>query len=606
MSLLMKALKQAEQRHQQATAEALERSAAEPLTGADPRADAVAQPDADIGTTDDSHERDAAANPPGARPRGGTRRGGTPLALEATPDALDDATAAASTNTARTLAELPVLTELTLAGDPPPTAAVSTDAGPAQTTVSRQVARRAVDPTPAAHHSMATAPAVARSTPEAGSTAADRAATRPIDRPSGGSSAQGGASGDPQIAPAQHLQPRVRPTSSRNRRIGLWAGVGTAVVVTGAWFGWQLLAPPPRPVVSIAAPPLEQPSPAATPTQADAAPTVAQDHPAAPRPDESVRDAAAAATTAAVATRSAADTATVPRTPRKAATAATGAPPAAEGGPRANDARPHRLAARPDVTDGERRRQADASDRTAEPVRAAEAPTRVVEPAAVATAPSAPRAEAAPPARTAAVRLVRSDEGERMARMLESAYTALQTRDIEAARVIYEQVLALDPNNTDALAGLATWSARAGNPLQAERLFNKVLTIDPNDQAARAGLVALRTSGDPAGQESQLRQLIAQDDGQPALHYALGNVLAAQGRWAEAQQSYFTAASGDAEQPDYAYNLAVSLERLKQPRAAAAHYRRALELAASRPARFPIERARTRLAALDGAARQGD
>lgn len=77
-------------------------------------------------------------------------------------------------------------------------------------------------------------------------------------------------------------------------------------------------------------------------------------------------------------------------------------------------------------------------------------------------------------------------------------------------------------------------------------------------------------------------------------------------RRAEAQQSYFTAASGDAEQPDYAYNLAVSLERLKQPRAAAAHYRRALELAASRPARFPIERARTRLAALDGAARQGD
>ncbi|HMN79794.1 MAG TPA: tetratricopeptide repeat protein [Burkholderiaceae bacterium] len=204
------------------------------------------------------------------------------------------------------------------------------------------------------------------------------------------------------------------------------------------------------------------------------------------------------------------------------------------------------------------------------------------------------------------MRLVRSDEGERMARMLESAYTALQTRDIEAARAIYEQVLALDPNNTDALAGLATYSARAGNPLQAERLFNQVLAIDPNDQAARAGLVALRTSGDPAGQESQLRHLIAQDDSQPALHYALGNVLAAQGRWAEAQQSYFIATAGDAEQPDYAYNLAVSLERLKQPRAAATHYRRALELAVSRPARFPIDRARARLTALDGAARQGD
>lgn len=116
---------------------------------------------------------------------------------------------------------------------------------------------------------------------------------------------------------------------------------------------------------------------------------------------------------------------------------------------------------------------------------------------------------------------------------------------------------------------LSAWrrcGARAGRTAQAERAYNRALEIDPNDGSARcAGLVALRGGGDLAAQESQFRHMLAQDDSQPAVHHALGNVLASQGRWAEAQQAYFNASAGDPDQPDYAYNLAISLERLKQP-----------------------------------------
>ena len=45
-----------------------------------------------------------------------------------------------------------------------------------------------------------------------------------------------------------------------------------------------------------------------------------------------------------------------------------------------------------------------------------------------------------------------------------------------------------------------------------------------------------------SSQESQLRGLVARDPADPAPHFALGNALASQGRWAEAQQSFFAAA----------------------------------------------------------------
>ncbi|MGV3590440.1 MAG: tetratricopeptide repeat protein, partial [Gammaproteobacteria bacterium] len=56
----------------------------------------------------------------------------------------------------------------------------------------------------------------------------------------------------------------------------------------------------------------------------------------------------------------------------------------------------------------------------------------------------------------------------------------------------------------------------------------------------------------------------------------LGNHYAAQGRWSEAQGAYYNAlltarrSAGGPVHPDYAFNLAVSLEQLNQPQAGVA------------------------------------
>ena len=68
-----------------------------------------------------------------------------------------------------------------------------------------------------------------------------------------------------------------------------------------------------------------------------------------------------------------------------------------------------------------------------------------------------------------------------------------------------------------------------------------------------------------------------------------------QGRWAEAQQAYFKAFATDPDNPDFAFNLAVSIDQLRQPKLALEYYRRALVLAEKRNADFDLDSARTRV-----------
>jgi len=94
--------------------------------------------------------------------------------------------------------------------------------------------------------------------------------------------------------------------------------------------------------------------------------------------------------------------------------------------------------------------------------------------------------------------------------------------------------------------------------------------------------------------ESRLKTMLATDPGADVLNFTLGNQYAQQGRWADAQQAYFRAYSADSENPDFAFNLAVSLDHLRQTGLALEYYRRALVLAQKRAANFVPETAQRR------------
>ena len=179
--------------------------------------------------------------------------------------------------------------------------------------------------------------------------------------------------------------------------------------------------------------------------------------------------------------------------------------------------------------------------------------------------------------------------------LVEQGYQAFQRNDLAAARESYQKALTREPNNRDALLGLAAIDVRNGQLESADFRYRKLLEMDPRDSQAVAGLVALRGRLDPVASESRLKTLIAGQPEAAHLHFSLGNQYAHQSRWNEAQAAFFKAYSIDPENADYAFNLAVSLDQLRQKQAALEYYQRALALVDKRAASFDPARARLRV-----------
>lgn len=182
---------------------------------------------------------------------------------------------------------------------------------------------------------------------------------------------------------------------------------------------------------------------------------------------------------------------------------------------------------------------------------------------------------------------------------VESGYAAFTSGDIARARADYQEALRDEPGNRDALLGMAAVDVRSGLFEAAEGTYLRLLRADPRDAHAQAGLIALRGARmDPLVAESRVKTLLATDPQAHVLHFTLGNQFAQQGRWAEAQQEYFKAFAAEPENADFAYNLAVSLDHLRQVKLALEYYQRAVALAATRGASFDAVAARARIAQL--------
>jgi tetratricopeptide (TPR) repeat protein len=157
------------------------------------------------------------------------------------------------------------------------------------------------------------------------------------------------------------------------------------------------------------------------------------------------------------------------------------------------------------------------------------------------------------------------------------AWQALQEGRFDQAESLYQSVLQAEPQNVDAVLGLAAIAARQGRTEQAMRQYERALELEPRNATAQAGLIAIVGQADPQLSETRLKQLIAREPS-GYLYFSLGNVHARQAQWPQAQQAYFQAYQLQPDNPDYAYNLAIGLERLNQPKIALSYYRKALEL----------------------------
>ena len=235
----------------------------------------------------------------------------------------------------------------------------------------------------------------------------------------------------------------------------------------------------------------------------------------------------------------------------------------------------------------------EATRRTATAQDDSPAPWESFPPEATGAVRSAP--PSAPPS---AIRIRRSPPRDRLDPDLTEAYRAFQLGNPSRAETLYRRVQAREPDRRDALLGLAAVAMRQGRTPEAYGYYRRLIELDPRDSVALAGIASLTGSGGREANESRLKLLLDQFPGAGHLHFTLGNLYAKQGRWTDAQAAYFKAYTSDSENPDYSFNLAVSLDRLGQGRAALGYYRRALDAADRGIKGFDTAQVLTRIQAL--------
>jgi Flp pilus assembly protein TadD len=212
------------------------------------------------------------------------------------------------------------------------------------------------------------------------------------------------------------------------------------------------------------------------------------------------------------------------------------------------------------------------------PVRKARTPPARAEPAQGA---SVSTAMVEPPALDDNV-AVRTPEREPQAMpSLMQAWNALQQGRYEDAERLYQAAGELDGDNVDVMLGLAAIAVQRGHTDQAARHYANALEREPRNATAQGGLISIIGQADPQMSETRLKQLISNEPS-GFLYFGLGNLYARQNLWAQAQQAYYQAYQLQPDHPDYAYNLAIGLEHLGQPKIALNYYRRALELSLQR------------------------
>jgi len=229
-----------------------------------------------------------------------------------------------------------------------------------------------------------------------------------------------------------------------------------------------------------------------------------------------------------------------------------------------------------------------------EPTVAAETPVLPVTQSA--PEPTLPR-EIAPPA--SLIRISRTPNTAVQGDVLTEAFTAYQQGNYDLASQKYRQASAQLPDNRDVMLGLAAVATKTGDNLQALQIYMRLVELNPLDNVARAALISLHPGDDISVSISSVKSMIADSPEQASLYFTLGKLFAAQANWAGAQQAFFDAYRLDSANPDYAFNLAVSLDRLEQAQSALDYYTVALGLAETSPAGFNRSAVADRIATLE-------
>jgi Flp pilus assembly protein TadD len=137
--------------------------------------------------------------------------------------------------------------------------------------------------------------------------------------------------------------------------------------------------------------------------------------------------------------------------------------------------------------------------------------------------------------------------------------------DIRGAIGFYQQVLAAEPNNADALAGAADILVAAGNPLEATPYYQKLLTLKPTDLRYQLGLARAYNRAQRPTQAIEITDKAIAAGAQGGLAWTeKGLALDLLGRFKEAQLAYGQALKLSPGNPETLQRMAFSFSCIEE------------------------------------------
>lgn len=209
--------------------------------------------------------------------------------------------------------------------------------------------------------------------------------------------------------------------------------------------------------------------------------------------------------------------------------------------------------------------------------------------------------------RTTGISIIRSTDVQTTRQMAERAILLISARQYPQAAELLEQILTLQPASIQALMLYGSLQLSLGNQSRASEMFSRVISLDPGNISARVGFLQ---SIPGYSADDLIREFSRLQQNSPDNHllaFELGRAFATQSRWTEAARSFNRAlelagssTANNQVLPDYAFNLAVSLDRRGERMQAIRYYNEALDRAGSSQTGFDQDVVKQRVIFLSG------
>jgi Tfp pilus assembly protein PilF len=160
---------------------------------------------------------------------------------------------------------------------------------------------------------------------------------------------------------------------------------------------------------------------------------------------------------------------------------------------------------------------------------------------------------------------------------LEQAYNALVAGQTDAAIDLYKGVLNNEPNNTNALFGLATLYHRAGQIDMARPLYARLLSVNPNHRDGLNNFLVLLGDESPDEALRQMQELQTRNPNFSPIPAQMALIYQKMGDVDKANEKMMQAIDLAPENLTYRYNLAIMLDKQKKYDEAAKLYAQIVE-----------------------------